>query len=78
MHPIDYYETIKRGREELLQRAEYARMVRAARLKRGTNQKFHREVANWLGVHMVRWGQKLEQFGTHRPLQPSPPASGEL
>ena len=78
MHPIDQYTTIKRGQEELRRRAEYERMVRAARLKRRTHQPVHREVANWLGVHLVRWGQKLEQFGMHKPLQPSPPPSGQL
>jgi hypothetical protein len=37
MHPIDHYETLRRGREELLLRAERERMARAALLKRKTN-----------------------------------------
>jgi hypothetical protein len=78
MHPIDQYTTIKRRQEELQRRAEYEKMVRAARLKRRTHQCVHREVANWLGMHLVRWGQKLEQFGMHKPLQPSRPPSGQL
>jgi len=71
MHPIDHYATIRRGQEELLRRAEYERMVRKANRKRGTNQKIYQQLANWLGNHMVNWGQKLELFGTSRKLQPT-------
>jgi hypothetical protein len=78
MHPIDQYTAIKRGQEELCRRAAYERMVRAARLKWRTLQPVHREVANWMRVHLVRWGQKLEQFGMYKLLQPTPPPSGQL
>lgn len=64
MHPIDDYETLRRGREELLRQAEQERMARAVWLKRKTNWAFHRKIANWLGIHLVRWGKKLERFGT--------------
>jgi hypothetical protein len=64
MHSIDHYDTLRRGREELLRQAEQERMARAALLKRKTNWTVHREVANWLGIHLVRWGKKLERFGT--------------
>jgi hypothetical protein len=87
MHSIDHYDTLRRGREELLRQAEQERMARAALLKRKTNWTFHRsalirltnaaarlvlrtqvrrkeKVANWLGIHLVRWGKKLERFGT--------------
>jgi len=69
MHPIDHYYTIRRGQEELLRQAERERMVRAASRKVGAglapalNQRLHRMFANWLGTHMVNWGQKLERFG---------------
>jgi len=72
MHPIDHYATIRRGQEELLRRADYERMVRKAiRNNRRTNQKTYQRFVNWLGCHMVNWGQKLEQFGTSRKLQPT-------
>jgi hypothetical protein len=54
VHPTDHYDTLRRGREELLRQAEQERMARAALLKRKTN---------WLGIHLVRWGKKLERFG---------------
>lgn len=37
MHSIDHYDTLRRGREELLRQAEQERMARAALLKRKTN-----------------------------------------
>ena len=39
MHPIDHYETLRRGREELLKRAEYERMARKAKAEQSTEQK---------------------------------------
>ncbi len=108
MHSIDHYDTLRRGREELLHQAEQERMARAALLKRKTNWTVRlalirltnagscpsrqrdcvataarsaetkgttrlvlrtqvrrkEKVANWLGIHLVRWGKKLERFGT--------------
>jgi hypothetical protein len=86
MHSIDHYDTLRRGREELLRQAEQERMARAALLKRKTNWTVRsalirltnaaarlvlrtqvrrkEKVANWLGIHLVRWGKKLERFGT--------------
>ena len=86
MHSIDHYDTLRRGREELLHQAEQERMARAALLKRKTNWTVRlalirltnaaarlvlrtqvrrkEKVANWLGIHLVRWGKKLESFGT--------------
>lgn len=74
MHPIDHYVTLRRGQEELLRQAEYERMVRAAKLEKWTKQQHHRAFANWLGTHMVKWGQKLEQFGTHKAFESFPSA----
>ena len=71
MHPIDHYETIRRGREELLKRAEYERMVRKAKIEQGMNRNIHR-VANWLGMHLVSWGVELEKFGTFAEQKPTP------
>ena len=69
MHPIDHYYTIRRGQEELLRQAEHERMIRAARRKQWPQQGLHQKFANWLGTHMVNWGQKLEQFGAPGRLQ---------
>ena len=71
MHPIDHYETIRRGREELLRRAEYERMARKAMIEQGTNRNIHK-AANWLGVRLVSWGEKFEKFGAIAKRQQTP------
>jgi hypothetical protein len=63
MHPIDHYETLRRGREELLKRAEYERMVRKAKADHILNRNIH-HAATWIGIHLVSMGKKLEQFGS--------------
>ena len=63
MHPIDHYETIRRGHEELLKRAEYQRMARKATVEQSMNKNIH-QAANWLGIRLVNLGEKLEQFGS--------------
>ena len=71
MHPIDNYETLRRGREELLRRAEYERMARRAMVEQSLNRNFH-QVANWLGIRLVNLGKRLEQFGAFAKRQPIP------
>ena len=63
MHPTDHYNTIRRGREELLRRAEYERMARKAWVEQGMNRNIYK-AANWLGMRLVIWGKKLERYGT--------------
>ena len=63
MHPIEHYETIRRGHEELLKRAEYERMARKAMATQRMNRNIH-QAANWLGIRLVSLGEKLEQFGS--------------
>jgi len=63
MHPMNNYETLRRGREELLRQAERERMARAAIRKQRRQRKFSLEFANWLGVHLVSLGHRLEQLG---------------
>jgi hypothetical protein len=70
MHPIDHYETIRNGREELLRRAEYERMVRKAKIEQGMNRNIHK-AANWLDMHLESWSAKLEKFGVFAKRQPT-------
>jgi hypothetical protein len=70
MHPIDHYETLRRGREELLKRAEYERMVRKAKAERILNRNIHHAM-NWFGLHLVSLGTKLEQYGSYNKARPS-------
>src|SRR5947208_7397499 len=74
MYPMETYEMARIRQEELLRQAECARLLREARLQSQSNRRLHQHYANWLGTHMMKWGQKLEQFGTGKGLQPSPSA----
>ena len=74
MHPIQHYETLCRGREELLRRAEYERMARKAMAEQRKNINIHR-TSNWLGILLVSLGEKLEQFGTFAKRQSTPTTS---
>ncbi len=71
MHPIQHYETLRRGREELLRRAEYERMARKAMAEQKKNINIHK-IANWLGILLVSLGEKLEQFRAFAKRQPAP------
>ncbi len=64
MFPIYDYASFMRRQEELLKEAEIQRLVRKAEGKNSGAFRLSRRGASWLGIHMVRWGQKLEQFGT--------------
>jgi hypothetical protein len=71
MHPIDHYETIRRGREELLRRADYERMVRHARVEQVINRNM-RKTTNWIGMRLVSWGKKLTKLGAFAKRTPTP------
>ena len=71
MHPIQHYETLRRGREELLRRAEYERMARKAMAEQKKNINIH-QVTNRLGILLVNVGEKLKQFGAFAKRQPTP------
>ena len=53
--------------KDLLQEAEYERLIRAAGLRQPGNRRMHRKVAGWIGAQMVRWGWKLQSYGTAPP-----------
>ena len=58
--------------KDLLQEAEYERLIRAAGLRQPGNWKLRRKVAGWIGDQMVSWGHKLQSDGT------APSACGQV
>lgn len=64
MRPIDHYDTLRRGREELLRQAESERMIRAASFKESRQLRLLRSVANWLRVRLLSRDYHLEQSET--------------
>jgi len=53
--------------KDLLQEAEYERLIRAAGLQQPGNRRLHRKFASWIGIQLVRWGRKLQSYGTTPP-----------
>ena len=51
--------------KDLLQEAEHERLIRAAGLRQPGNWRLHRKFAGWIGTQMVRWGWKLQTYGTN-------------
>ncbi len=74
MFPFDEYSIIRRRQEDLLRQAECERLLRT--LQR--SEQLHRTLALWLGTHLVKWGQKLEQLGTLKNLHHSSSLPGSI
>ena len=66
MRPLEQYATLRRGCTMLNQQAEYERKerVRQFRIVR-------QELAHWLGIRLVKWGYKLEQYAVSRKIAAS-------
>ena len=61
--------------KDLLREAEHERLIRATRLRQPGNWRLPRKVADWIGAQMVRWGWKLQRYGT-RPSPCRPQVAG--
>jgi len=46
-------------------------MARKAKIEQGMNRNIHK-TANWLGMRLASWGEKLEKFGASAKRQPTP------
>ncbi len=75
MHSMNSYRMIQRYQEERQRQAEYGRMIQRVKGSQRHHWEFHRKFALWFGTHMVRWGQRLEHFGSLEAPQLSPSAS---
>jgi hypothetical protein len=64
MFPITDYAVFQRRQAELLKQAEIERLLRQAESDRPEALPIPRRGASWPGIHLVKWGRKLEQFGT--------------
>jgi hypothetical protein len=51
--------------KDLLQEAEHERLIQAAGARQPGNWRLHRKFAGWIGTQMVRWGWKLQTYGTN-------------
>ena len=62
MFPVNDYAVFEKRQAELLKKAEIEQLLRQA--KDDGAGALPRRGAFWLGVHLVKWGQQLERFGT--------------
>jgi hypothetical protein len=58
------FMTRKERQQELLREAEREQLIQLAQLSRAGEPKTHRKAAGWLGHQMVKWGSKLQDYGT--------------
>lgn len=73
MFPINDYAVFERRQAELLKKAEIEQLLRQAESDRPETLRLSHRGAFWLGIHMVRWGKKLERFGTTETRQHAAP-----
>lgn len=64
MYPMNDYAAFQRRQAELMKQAEIERLVRKTESDRSGALKLSRRGASWLGMHLIKRGQKLEHFGT--------------
>jgi hypothetical protein len=52
---------------DLMQEAEQERLLQIAKLQQPDQRGLHRNLAAWIGVQMVKWGAKLQHYGSISP-----------
>lgn len=67
MFLINEYTLIRQRQEDMLRQAEHERLLQA--MKPGVQ--LHKVLIVWFGTHLVKWGQKLEMFGTLKQMPSS-------
>jgi hypothetical protein len=67
MFPLNDYTVFQRRQAELLKRAEIEQLFQQA--ESDGSETLPRRGASWLGILLVKWGQKLERFGTSNHRQ---------
>jgi hypothetical protein len=50
--------------QDMLRAAEQDRLLQLAKLHNSNQTGLHRNLAAWMGVQMVKWGAKLQRYGS--------------
>lgn len=58
------FMALKEHQQALLREAEQEQLIQLAQLSKAEELKAHRKAAGWLGNQMVKWGSKLQDYGT--------------
>jgi hypothetical protein len=63
---IDYLVQ-KEKFNDLMREAEQERLLLTIKLQKRGQRSLHRNIAAWVGVQMVKWGAKLQHYGSISP-----------
>jgi hypothetical protein len=61
----------KERMQDLIREAEQDRLLQLAKLQKTGQPALHRNLAALIGVQMVTWGSKLQQYGSVSAAAPS-------
>jgi hypothetical protein len=53
--------------QDLIQAVEQDRWVQVAKLQNAGQRGLHRNLAAWMGDQMIKWGSKLQHYGSVSP-----------
>ena len=67
MHFLEANYLARQEYKERLRNLERQQRLQAARLQHGTDLKSYQKAAGWLGTQLVKWGAKLQSYGTTSP-----------
>jgi hypothetical protein len=55
--------------QDLIQTVEKDRLIQLAKQQQfGRQSAIHRQIVGWVGVQLVKWGAKLQQYAESRPV----------
>ena len=60
MFPINDYAEFQRRQAQFIKKAEIERLLRQAEGDKSGTMSVPRMVAFWLGLHLIKWGQRLK------------------
>jgi hypothetical protein len=63
-HYLAFYLIHEERLKECLREIKHLRLLQIAGPQEGTILKLYRQVLNWLGQQMVKWGTKLQGYPT--------------
>ena len=79
MYPTNHYAEFQARQAELMKQADIERLLQEVKNDRPGTLRLSRRGASWLGIHLVRWGEKLERLGASQscqsPVQATPRSS---
>ncbi len=64
MSPYRDYLVQKEKFQDLIREAEQDRLLQIAKLQKAGQWRLHRNLAAWIGIQMVKWGSRLQHYGS--------------